>query len=65
MVVVECDPKLLQVVHALGASGGFAGHLNGWQQQAGEDGDDRDDDEHLDEGETGGRERGCVRMGVS
>ena len=57
-VVVQSQTDLFQVIFALCAASGFAGLLNGWQQQCDEDGDDGDDDEQFDEGET------AVRLGA-
>ncbi len=34
---------------ALGASGELAGRLNGWKQERDQDGDDRDDNQQLDQ----------------
>ena len=42
---------LLAVVWAVSASGCFACLLDGGQEQGDEDADDRDDHQHLDEGE--------------
>ena len=50
--VVEADGDLLQVIAALGLMRGFAGGLNGRQQQCYEDSDDRDDDQELNEREA-------------
>ena len=47
------EADLLQVVLALGPGGGLADLLHGGQQQADQDGDDRDDHQQLDERERG------------
>jgi hypothetical protein len=52
--LVELQHGQVQVSHvvaALGAAGGFAGHLDGREEEGGQDGDDGDDDEHFDERE--------------
>src|SRR5262249_45823785 len=48
---VQRQAELLEVVGALDARGGLAHLLDGGEQQADEDGDDRDDDEQLDQRE--------------
>jgi len=50
---VDPERDLLEVVGALHAVGGFADLLDRGQQQPDQDGDDRDDDEQLDEREAG------------
>ena len=45
------SPICLRVVDALDAPSGLAGGLDRRQQQADEDGDDRNDDQQLDQGE--------------
>src|SRR5258708_1132828 len=52
MIIVDRQPELLQVVDALSASGRFAGRLNGRKKQSDQNGNDRDDDEQLDQGKT-------------
>ena len=54
-IVVKCQADLLHVVGALHAAGGFAGRLDGWQQQPHHDTDDGDNDEQLDEREAATR----------
>src|SRR5205823_6691615 len=49
---VQGQAELLKMVLALDATGSFADFLDGRQQQADQHGDNRDDDEQLDEGET-------------
>jgi hypothetical protein len=51
MVIVQGEADLLEVVDALGASGGLAGRLDGGQQQRDQHGDDRNHDQELDQGE--------------
>ena len=51
-VVVDGQADLLHVVDALGAAGRLAGRLHGWQEQRDQDGNDGDDDQQFDEGET-------------
>ena len=41
--------QLLQIIGALGASGGLSGTLHGRQQQGDEHADDRDDHEQFNE----------------
>ena len=48
---MDGDADLLEVVGALDACGGLADLLHGRQQEADQDGDDRDDDEQLDQRE--------------
>ena len=52
VVVVQGQADLLEVVDALGAAGGLAGRLHGRQQQADQDGDDRDHHQQLDQREA-------------
>jgi hypothetical protein len=52
VMIVNRQPPLLQVVGALGASCCLADFLHRWQQQADQDGDDRNDDQQFDECET-------------
>ncbi len=49
--------NLLEIVLTLGAGGGFAHLLHGRQQQANENGDDGDDDQQLNQGETTPKQR--------
>ncbi len=61
MVVVCSQADLMQVVTALGATGGFASRLHGWKQKGNQDGDNCDDDQQFDQRETrsgGGRREG-------
>src|SRR5262249_11017635 len=53
VVGVDGDGQLVQVVLALDVGRGFADLLDGGEQQADQDRDDRDDDEQLDQCETG------------
>jgi hypothetical protein len=52
VVVMGGETQLFEVVFALSAAGGFAGLLNGWEEQSDEDRDDRDHHEQFDERET-------------
>src|SRR5262249_10869040 len=52
VVVVRGQGDLLEVVQALGACGGRADLLDGGEQQADEDGDDRDHHQQLNQGEA-------------
>ena len=52
---VKRQAHFLQVVHALDPSGPPLRFLDGWQDQPGQDGDDRDDEQQLQE-----RERTCL-----
>jgi len=49
MEVVQRQPDLLEIILALDAGGGLRDLLNGRQQQAHQDGDDRNHHQHLDE----------------
>ncbi len=51
VIVVQAQADLLEIVDALDPSGGLAGALNRGQQQGDQDGDDRDHDEQLNQGE--------------
>ena len=53
-IIRQRQPELLQIVDALGPASGFAGRLDGRQEQGDQDRDDRDDDEQLDQGEAAG-----------
>ena len=57
LVVMQAQAELLEVVDALGPTGGLAGGLDGGEEQADEDGDDGDDDQQLDEREAATRFR--------
>lgn len=52
MVVVDGQTNLLQMIAALGATGGFTSLLNGRQQQRNQDRNDGNHDEQLDEREA-------------
>src|SRR5262249_53347087 len=52
MVAVASQRQLFQVVLALHAVRGFANLLNGWQQQADQNGNDGDDHQQFDQGEA-------------
>jgi len=54
LVIMKRQADLLEVVDALGPSGGLAGGLDGGQEQCDEHGDDGDDDQKLDQGKTAG-----------
>jgi hypothetical protein len=49
---VDGQAKLLQVVAALRAAGGFAGCLHGGQEQGDQDCNDRDDDQEFNQRES-------------
>ena len=51
-VIVQRETDLFEVIFALGSPSGLTGLLHGRQQQGHQDGDDRDDDQQLDERET-------------
>jgi hypothetical protein len=51
-VVVHRQTDLLEVARALGAPSGFTRGLNGRQQQADENADNRDNDKQLNQGKT-------------
>ena len=53
LIGMQGQADLLEVVRALGAAGRFAGGLDGGQEQAGQDREDRDHDQDFDEGEAG------------
>ena len=53
-IVVDRQAHLPEVVGTLHPPGGFAGRLNGGQQQGDQNPDDRNDHEKLDEGENRG-----------
>jgi hypothetical protein len=57
-VTVEGQADLFEMVAALHAARGFAGRLDGGQEQTDHDPDDRDDNEEFDEGETASSGRG-------
>src|SRR5439155_24041660 len=52
VVVVHRQGNLLEIVLALGTGRGLADLLHGRQQQADQDGDDRDHHQQLDQGES-------------
>ena len=58
VVVVQREPKLLQVVLALRAPRGLTCLLNCRKEQRDEDGDNGDDDEELDQSERSRRRPG-------
>src|SRR5581483_7643916 len=51
VVVVQTEPDLLEVVHALAAGGRLPDLLDRGKEQADQDGDDGNDDQQLDQGE--------------
>jgi hypothetical protein len=51
-VIGDRQTHLLQVVLALGAGGGLADFLHGWQEQTDEDGDDGNHYQQLNQSET-------------
>ena len=67
---MQSQPDLLEVVGALDPPRRFPRRLHGGEQQSDQDGDDRDDDEQLDQGEAALRSLthgkllvvGCVRV---
>ena len=62
MVAVQGEPDLLEVAGAADAVGGLADLLDGGQEQADQHGDNRDDDEQLDECESGSAERMSILL---
>ena len=52
MMLMKRDAKLVQIVLALGAAGGFASRLHGRQQQRDKNTDDCDHYQQLDKGKT-------------
>jgi hypothetical protein len=52
MIVVQCQPNLLEVVDALGPPGRLARRLDCGQEQGDQHGDDRDHDEQLNQREA-------------
>ena len=60
MIVVQRQPKLLEIIAALGPPRGFASRLHRWQQQCDQDRDDRNDDQQFDERETSMRHDGIL-----
>ncbi|HEX7446639.1 MAG TPA: hypothetical protein VF306_03785 [Pirellulales bacterium] len=52
MEVLQRDPNLLHVIHALAAPGRFARRLNRRQQQGDQNSDNRDHHEQFDQRET-------------
>jgi hypothetical protein len=46
------ESQLLDVVHALGTSCGFASRLNRWEEERNQDRNDSDDHQKLDERKT-------------
>lgn len=53
VVVVECESNLFEVIFALSSASGFAGLLNGGEQEGDENGDDCDDNQQFDQREGG------------
>jgi hypothetical protein len=51
-IVVNGQPQLLEIVLALGATGGLASLLDSRQKQGHEDSNDGDHHQELDEGES-------------
>ena len=58
VIMVQGDSPLTLVACALGSPGRFARRLDGWQEKADQDADDRDDNEKFDESE--GTERTMI-----
>src|SRR5262249_18383571 len=54
VVVVHGDAHLLEIILASGPVGGFTDLLDRRQQQADQDGDNRDDDQQFNQGESRG-----------
>ena len=52
VVILHCETNLLEIVLALAAPRGFAGGLDGGQQECDQDPDDRDHDKQLHERES-------------
>ena len=53
VIILGGQADLLEIVRALGTSGGLAGRLHGRQQQRDQHGDDGDHHQQLDQGECG------------
>ena len=64
MVVLEAEPKLLEVVRALHTTSGFTRRLNGGKKQADQNADDRDDDQQFDEGKSAAAEFSPGKKGL-
>jgi hypothetical protein len=60
---VASDRELLEIVDALGPPARFSSGLNRRQEQCDQDGDDRDDDQQLDQGESAERHKVSSRLG--
>lgn len=52
MIVVQSEADLLQIVGALHPVGCFPYLLDGWEEQADQDGDNRDNDQQFDQGKA-------------
>jgi len=52
VIALDREAELLQIIEALRAAGGLARRLDGGQEQRDQDGDDGNDDQQLDQGET-------------
>ena len=52
LVIVSCDPQLLEVVPAGALAGGLTGRLHRGQEQTDERADDGDHDQEFDKRET-------------
>ena len=52
LVIVQCQADLLEIIGAAAAPGRLAGGLHGRKQECDQDGDDRDDDQQLDQCEA-------------
>jgi len=50
-VRIECYPELSEVVYTRAASGSFLGLRQRWKQQGGQYGDNRNDNQQLNQGE--------------
>lgn len=62
MIVVEGEPELLEVIAALSATGRLTGLLDRREEQGDQDRNNGDDDQQLDQSETGRGKTGDVEM---
>lgn len=52
VIIVQCQPNLLEIILARRTPGGLSCLLNGRQQQSDQDCDNRNDDQLLDESKS-------------